>query len=211
MTDDFYNAKYSAGDFKYNPKFERVWLQNNIIEPLKLKHQDVVLDLGCGKGLHASLLSEAGLDVFGIEKTIAGVMGAKARGSRAVFIKDCASNLSTYFDLEYFDLIYCRGMSWFHRELHEHCDITGVNVSEKLPDLFKHIKSGGHFVLQITSDFSGSTPSNDVHNNRLSEFVRLFEPHGEIVRTVNWSGVPLENDEHAAVVKGNLVITVRKK
>tara|TARA_R110000868_G_C10972762_1_gene770852 strand:+ start:3760 stop:4065 length:306 start_codon:yes stop_codon:yes gene_type:complete len=101
-------------------------------------------------------------------------------------------------------------MSWFHRELHEVCPVTGVNVSEKVPGFFRFIKPGGLFVLQISTNFSGIHPENDVHNNRLSEFVRLFEAHGEVVHKSNWSGVEVTSDEQAAAVKGNLVIATKK-
>lgn len=211
MTNAYYNKKYANGDFSYSPAVEREWLQKNLIDRFQLNTGDKVLDLGCGKGLHAALLSEMGLKVYGIDLSIEGVKGAIERGSKAVFINDSAANLVDYFEPEQFDLIYCRGMSWFHRELHEVCEVTGVNVSEKMPELFRFIKPGGLFVLQISTDFSGSTPDNDVHNNRLSSFVDLFSPHGEIVHTSNWSGVEVTSDEQAQEVKGNLVIATRKR
>ncbi|MCA9003667.1 MAG: methyltransferase domain-containing protein [Planctomycetaceae bacterium] len=210
MTNDYYNRKYAEGDFHYNPEYERTWLQNHLVDRFDMKPGDRVLDLGCGKGLHASLLADLGFRVFGVEKTVEGVKGAKQRGSAAEFIQASAADLATYFDESYFDLIFCRGMSWFHRELHVVCPVTGVNVSEKVPELFRFIKPGGLFVLQISTDFSGNHPERDTHNRRLSEFVRLFELHGEIVHKSNWNGVEVYSNEQAADVKGNLVIATRK-
>ncbi|WP_417386938.1 class I SAM-dependent methyltransferase [Gimesia sp.] len=210
MTDDYYNRKYAEGDFHYNPDYEREWLQKHLVDRFYMRPGDTVLDLGCGKGLHASLLADLGFRVFGVEKTAEGVKGAKQRGSTAEFIQASAADLATYFDENYFDMIFCRGMSWFHRELHEVCSVTGVNVSEKIPEFFRFIKPGGLFVLQISTDFSGNHPVRDTHNRRLSEFVRLFEPHGEIVHKSNWNGVEVTSDEQAAEVKGNLVIATRK-
>ncbi len=210
MTQEFYKKKYATGDFHYNLEYEREWLKKNLIDRFGLTPGDRILDLGCGKGTQAALLAEMGFRVFGLEITIEGVNGANARGSDAVFICDSAANLSKYFDNDYFDMIYCRGMSWFHRELHEVCELTGVNVSEKIPGFFQHIKPGGLFVLQISTNFSGVHPEGSVHNNRLSSFIDLFAPHGEVIHTSNWAGVEVASDEQAAEVKGNLVIATQK-
>ena len=210
MTNAYYNNKYANGDFAYNPDYEKAWLQKHLVERFGLQPGNRILDLGCGKGLHASLLSGLGFKVTGIDYAIEGVKGAVERNSSAVFINASAGDLDAYFDENYFDLIFCRGMSWFHRELHEVCSVTGVNVSEKVPDFFRFIKPGGLFVLQISTNFSGIHPENDVHNNRLSEFERLFELHGEIIHKSNWSGLELTDDDQAAEVKGNLVIATRK-
>ena len=86
MTDDYYNRKYAEGDFHYNPAYERAWLQKHLVERFELSPGSRVLDLGCGKGLHASLLADMGFKVFGVEKTVEGVKGAKERGSTAEFI-----------------------------------------------------------------------------------------------------------------------------
>jgi SAM-dependent methyltransferase len=210
VTVEYYNQKYAAGDYVYNPESEKNWLQRHVVDRFGLIPGDKVLDLGCGKGLHASLLSEFGMKVYGIDQSAEGIRGAIARGSEAVFVNDSAANLANYFDGDYFDLIFCRGMSWFHRKLHEVCDITGVNVSEKLPELFRFIKPGGLFVLQISTDFSGINPVRDTHNNHLSSFIELFEPYGEVIHKSNWDGVAVTDDDQAAEVKGNLVIATRK-
>jgi len=207
---DFYNKKYAAGDFSYDPMTERAWLEKHIVNRFGLSPGDSVLDLGCGKGLHASLLSSFGLRVFGVEPSLQGVMGAIERGSKAIFIRDSASALGHYFDQNYFDLIYCRGMSWYHRELDRTCPSTGVDAREGTADFFQYIKPGGLFVLQICSDFSGNHPDRDAYNNRLSDYIDLFQPHGEIVHLTNWAGVELIDNDQAAEVKGGVVIATRK-
>ncbi|QDT30496.1 hypothetical protein Enr10x_58620 [Gimesia panareensis] len=207
---DFYNRKYSEGDFNYDPMVERSWLEKHIVNRFGLSLGDRVLDLGCGKGLHAALLSSFGLRVFGIEPSFQGVMGAIERGSKAIFIRDSASALEHYFDENEFDLIFCRGMSWYHRELDQLCPDTGIDVREATGDFFKYIKPGGLLVLQICTDFSGYNPNKDAYNNRLSSYLDLFQLHGEIVHVTNWAGTPLTSDEQAAKVKGGIVIATRK-
>lgn len=207
---DHYDRKYASGDFKYNPDREREWLRKHIIERFEISACDTILDLGCGKGLHASLLAEFGPQVYGVDMSTEGIRGAKGRGSRAVFINASASELGKYFDHGYFDLIYCRGMSWFHRELDRLCPTTGVNVSDQIPYFMRFIRPGGLFVLQICTDFSGSRPTDNVHNNRLSDYIDLFQPHGEIACLTNWEGTALIDDEQAAEVKGGILIATRK-
>lgn len=205
-----YDRKYSAGDFDYNPERERDWLQTHLIERFHLEPGDLVLDLGSGKGLHAAILAARGLNVYGVEPSPEGIKGARSRGSDAVFIQASASELGKYFDRGYFDLIYCRGMSWFHRELNCVCPTTGVDVSQMIGPFFEFIKPGGHFVLQICTDFSGSRLAGRVHNNKRSDYKKLFAPHGEIVHLANWAGVELIDDNHAAQVEGGVVIATRK-
>ncbi|MBN73852.1 MAG: hypothetical protein CME32_31740 [Gimesia sp.] len=206
----YYDRKYSRGDFNYDPVRHQKWLKNNLIERFNLRTGDILLDLGCGKGLHASLLASEGLQVFGIEPSREGIKGAIDRSSDAIFICAGASELSKYFDKQYFDMIFCRGMSWFHRELDQVCPSTGVNVSEKIEGFFRFIKPGGLFVLQIWTDFSGSRPANDIHNNRLADYIKIFAPHGEIIHVSNWDGVALVSDEQAEQEKGGIVIATRK-
>jgi SAM-dependent methyltransferase len=205
-----YNAKYAAGDFDYDPERERAWLKTHLIDRFQLKPGALVLDLGSGKGLHAALMAGFGLRVFGVEPSPEGIRGAISRGSDAVFIQASASDLAKYFDKGYFDVIYCRGMSWFHRELDQVCHSTGVDVSQMIGPFFEFIKPGGLFVLQICTDFSGSRPADQVHNNRRSDYRNLFSPHGEIIHLSNWAGVELIDDNHAAKVKGGVVIATRK-
>lgn len=207
---DFYNRKYADGDFDYDPMVERTWLEKHIVNRFGLSAGDRVLDLGCGKGLHAALLSSFGLRVFGVEPSFQGVVGAIERGSKAIFIRDSASALEHYFDENEFDMIFCRGMSWYHRELDGPCPATGVDVREATGDFFRYIKPGGLFVLQICTDFSGNHPDRDAYNNLWSSYCDLFLPHGDVVSTTNWSGVALTSDEQAAEVKGGIVIATRK-
>ncbi len=206
----YYDKKYAHGDFNYNSARHQRWLKKNLIDRFDLQSGDVLLDLGCGKGLHASLLANEGLLVFGIEPSREGVKGAIALKSDAVFICAGASDLPKYFDKHFFDMIFCRGMSWFHRELDQVCPSTGVNVSEKIKGFFQFIKPGGLFVLQIWTDFSGIRPAKDIHHNRLSDYIQLFSPHGEIIHVSNWNGIALVSDEQAAQIKGGIVIAIRK-
>lgn len=205
-----YDQFYTDGDFNCDPETAREWLQTHLINWFQLEQGDRVLDLGCGKGLHSSLLADLGMQVFGVDISPEGIRGANERGSKATFICASASELDQHFDEGYFDLIYCRGMSWFHRELDQVCPQTGVDVREKISEFFRLIKPGGLFVLQICTDFTGSRPANEVHNNRLSDYIDLFTPHGELVHVSNWLGTGLYEDEQAVSEGGTGIVIATK-
>ncbi|HAH45357.1 class I SAM-dependent methyltransferase [Gimesia sp.] len=206
---DFYDAKYAEGGFVYNEQRERDWLKKHLVDRFNLQPGDKLLEVGCGKGLHSSLLADQGLDVYGVDISRVGIEAAQERGSQAHFIAASASDLPLYFDHGYFDVIFARGMSWYHYELDREMKL-GVDPRIETAKFFRFLKPGGLFVLQIKTDFSGSRPAGDVHHNRLSDYRGLFEPLGDIVHVSNMAGVELIDDNQAAEVKGGVVIATRK-
>ncbi|QDV52191.1 class I SAM-dependent methyltransferase [Gimesia fumaroli] len=205
---DFYDAKYSKGGFIYNEEKENAWLKTHLIDRFDMQAGNKLLEIGCGMGLHSSLLSSHGLSVWGVDISRVGIEAAKQRNSKAQFIAVSASDLSLYFDKEYFDVIFVRGMSWYHYELDREMKL-GVDPREETAKFFRFLKPGGLFILQIKSDFSGNRPSSEVHHNRLSDYKKLFEPLGDIIHISNWQGVDLISDEQAAGIKGGVLIATR--
>ncbi|MBN70265.1 class I SAM-dependent methyltransferase [Gimesia chilikensis] len=206
----FYDQKYGSGNgWKYNTDKVTRWLQESIVSRFGLTPGDRVLELGCGEGHHSALLASFGLDVYGVDFSEKGIEVAKERGSGATFIAANALDLGRFFDHGYFDLIFVRGMSWYHYELSGISRI-GIDIDEETGKLFEFLKPGGTFVLQIKTDFSGNKPTENVFDCRLSEFKGLFSQFGEIIHTSNTAGAELIDDEQAAKIKGGIVMAIRK-
>jgi len=207
-----YDEKYANGGFRYNIKREVDFIQARIIEPFGLGAHSSVLELGCGNGLHSALIASHGPEVFGLDASSVGIQVAKDRQSQAQFICDTADNLSLYFEPDYFDLIFVRGMSWYHYELNQMSEKTGIDIREKTADFFEYLKPGGRFILQIATDFSGTYPPDKVIKyNTLTDYINLFEPLGEIVHVSNWRGTGLTSQAQAELVGGNVFIVTKKR
>ena len=206
---DFYNAKYAAGGWSYNEDRERNWLKKHLIDGIGIEPGSRLLEIGCGMGLHSALLSEFGLKVSGIDVAEVGIEAARARGSAAEFIADSVSDVPKYFDPESLDVIYSRGMSWYHYNL-SGMNRFGLDTTEETAKLFGFLKPGGLFVLQIKTDFSGFRPADDVHHNLLDDYLDLFSTLGEIVHVSNCSGIKIWSQKQAEQLKGGILIATRK-
>lgn len=202
-----YDKQYESGGWAYDHEQHTRWLKEHIVDNFDLRQGTTILEIGCGMGIHSMLLDRLGMDVLGVDVSFAGIEHAKRQNTGAAYL---CCDLNIFDSPEQFDVLFCRGMSWFHYELDRHSPMTNVNVAEKMPRLFKLIKPGGLFILQIKTDFSGTRNGNDVHDNTFDDYVGLFEPHGEIILVSNWQGEKLTSREQAKEAKGNVLIATRK-
>ena len=163
-----YDDFYSKGGWKYDYWQSKKFLVQRIIRPLKLKKHSKLLELGCGMGFHSNLFSKLGFDVVGVDVSEAGIKYAKSHFARPKFFNVDATLLSSEFEYEHFDLIFVRGMSWYHYELNG-VNKYGVNVPTCTQELFRFLKKDGVFILQIKTDFSGRRPDSEVHHNKLED------------------------------------------
>lgn len=209
-TKDHYDNFYSKGGWSYSNWREKRFLKSKIVKPLKLQKGSRLLELGCGMGYQSNLFYELGFDVVGVDLSESGIAYAKSHFSGPRYFNIDATELSAHFDYESFDIIYIRGMSWYHYELNG-VNKLGVDVPERTEELFRFLRPKGVFVLQIVTDFSGSQPEGKVHNNRFDEYVRLFERFGEVFYISDWKGRVLRNQAEAEKVGKHIIIATRKK
>jgi len=71
--------------------------------------------------------------------------------------------------------------------------------------MFRWLKPGGTFVLQVCTDFTGTRPTGSVHNNTVRDYLLLFEPLGTVISLTDWAGTSLKPGE--AGHKGVIVVT----
>lgn len=166
-----------------------------------------MLEIGCGMGLHSWLWHQEGFSVMGVDVSSVGIRHAARAYPGPRFV---AADLA---DLEVparsFDVLFARGMSWFHYEL-DGVNAEGVDVPARTDALFTCLRPGGTFVLQIATDFSGDGRGRGgVHFNRLPAYRRLLRRGGYIVLAANWRGDALPDQETAERLGGNLLIAAR--
>ena len=102
-------------------------------------------------------------------------------------------------------------MSWYHYYLDERSvAYQGVNVPNRTSDLFRLLKVGGIFILQIVTDFSGRRTDGDVHQNEMNDYIGLFEQFGEIILKTDFEGNILESESDSKRAKGGVIIATRK-
>ena len=189
--EDYYEKFYGSGGWKYNIPGEIAWLGERLFTPLGIVlHEDYsVLEAGCGMGMQAEALRQLGASVTGVDSSEAGIASAREKYPEATFV---CCDLAVFHELDgypkQFDLVFIRGLSWFHYKLEDDADAH-------LGYLMQFVKPGGHVVLLIKTDFSGEyTGPNGVLNNRLRDYRKLFNDHGDIVLCTDWDGQTLGDD-----------------
>ena len=188
-----YNKFYTKGGWNFDIERERKFISERLVDPLGLRAGSRILDLGCGMGHFSHLLHEAGFDVTGLDRSEAGIAHARTSYPGPAFLNADAEEVFERFAPESLDVVFVRGMSWYHYELNE-TNKHGVDVPEKTRRLFGLLVPGGHFILQIKTDFSGARPEEGVYHLEVDEFRRLFAPLGEIVLVTDWDGTPLADN-----------------
>ena len=204
-----YEAFYSQGGWDYDPELERAFLKERLIDPLGLKPGAKLLDLGCGIGLFAGLFHDWGFDVVGADQSPAGIAHAKAHYPGPEFLQCDAAEVVERFAPGSFDVIFVRGMSWYHYEL-DGVNKHGIDVPAWTRRFFELLVPGGIFILQIKTDFTGTKPAEGVYHCKVSEFVALFAPLGEIVLLTDWAGTALETDEDGLRSGKKVIIATRR-
>ena len=206
---DHYDDFYSKGGWEYNNWREKRFLVKKIIRPLKLQKGLKILELGCGTGFHSNLLAKLGFEVVGVDISDAGINYAKKHFPKPTFLNIDAKNLASEFEYEHFDIIFVRGMSWYHYELNG-VNGNGVDVPSCTQEFFRFLTQGGIFILQIKTDFSGRRPDGEIHNNTFNDYVKLFSSCGESILISDFDGKILRNQNDAEKSKNNIIIATRK-
>lgn len=207
MEKSCYDRFYAKGGWNYKPNQQWHFIQKRMIEPMNLTPCKL-LDIGCGMGLQTSLFSRLGFNAVGVEVSDSGIEYARENYPETKFIHGNVADINFPKD---HDIIFARGMSWYHYELNE-VNVKNIDVPKETERLFTFLKHGGLFILVISTDFTGGLRNDGKDrtiNNKLSEYQKLFSRYGKIVFCTDYRSKPLntEEDTKGAV---SIIIATRK-
>jgi len=201
-----YDKFYKDGGWSHKPMdCRKAVARINILPQIGNWSSKKVLDIGCGMGQDASVIAEDGHYVTGIDLSSEGIEYAKVHFPSVKFICD---DLAKHEFVEgEFDVIFSRGMSWYHYEL-SGINRNGVDVLKETNRLFKFLKKGGIFILGIATHFDGTVrPGGQTLNNKLEDYTGLFSQVGEIIHVSDWAGRKLKTKKDTEGRKNIYVIT----
>lgn len=130
----YYDLLNSGKDYLAEVKYINTLIQ------LKMPGAKRILELGCGTGIHAKLLSEFGYTIVGIDKSIDMVNLARQKNQNNSSLSFFCSDIEKFSTEEKFDIV----ISIFHV-------ISYITENKSLKDVFKKINtllnSGGYFIF----------------------------------------------------------------
>ncbi len=115
-----------------------------IIETVALKSNDAVLDLGCGPGLYASRFARTGLQVTGVDYSRSSIDYARRYASENQL--HINYRYQNYLELE--DANLCDAVFLIFGDF---CPLSPQQRSMLLKNVYRALKPGGRFVLDVTT------------------------------------------------------------
>lgn len=175
---------YAAGGWRYDMEREVRWLRERLVEPLGLAPGLRVLDFGCGRGDQTEAWRRLGFAAVGVDRCPTGIEAAQERFPEGEY--HCA-DAATWAPPEdgRFDLLFIRGMSWYHYHL-------GGGLLERTREVCRRVlrprEPGPLVALCIKTDFSGRRDETTVIHNHLITYLQFFCRLGDVVLCTDWRG-----------------------
>lgn len=160
----YYNLLYSDKNYEGEAKY--------VLELIKrfFPNSNHILDVGCGTGIHANLLSQEGYDVEGLDMSAEMLKTAKENYPKIIFYQSDARsfNLNKKYDVI---------TSLFHVASYQ---TTNEDIINYIKTIYKHLNNNGIFIFDF---WYGPAVLNDmpvVRVKRLEDdntkFTRIAEP-----------------------------------
>jgi SAM-dependent methyltransferase len=115
-----------------------------IVESLRLRPGDAVLDLGCGPGLYASRLAQRGLNVTGVDYSKRSIEYAAQYAKEHQL--DVAYRYQNYLELKD-EQLYDAALLIFG----DFCPLNPKQRTLLLQNIHRALKENGHFVLDVST------------------------------------------------------------
>jgi len=206
-----YDELYGSGrGWKYSRAYCLDIMRRCVVQPTGLT-SGWVLEVGCGEGLQTSILRELGFKAVGWDLSVEGIKHARERYPECGYIQGDATTIGLVYPERFFDLVYARNMSWFHYRL-DRVNRESIDVPVEVDKLFRHVKDGGFFALQVTTDFTGRfDEETKLRFHALSEYMDLLLPYGKVVSMADWGGVTITGPEDCKGKNGLIVVVQKSK
>ncbi len=210
-TPENYDRFYEGGGWEYDANSECLFLIYRILKPLRIPPKGELLELGCGTGVHAAIFQQLDYQVTALDASKTAIEKARSSYPDVNFLCEDAHSFLLKVPENDFDVVFVRGLSWFHYELGPGENKFGVNVHDNTDSILRILRPNGFFILQIRTDFSGrQCPDTGIHNHTWYDLMGLLEPRGELLLFTDWNGLPLTNAETARRSGQNALCGLRK-
>lgn len=164
---NYYNLLYKDKDYNKEAKYINTLLKNNTI------NTGDILELGCGTGIHADLLSKNGYNVHGIDNSEDMLRKAKelAKVNPNIFFNK--GDVRNYRVDRKFDAV----LSLFHVVSYQ---TTNMDLKKIFETVNFHLKSGGIFIFDFWYGPAVLTIKPDIRIKRMEDnlykLTRISEP-----------------------------------
>ena len=158
------NFQHIIGEFELNPKYspirEKLFF-GKLLKKFEIPRK-LTLDVGCGYGFFTNLLDQFGHKTYGVDLD-KGVIFTAAKNFPSSFLIGDSTKLP--FPNNTFDVILCRGLSVFYREIHE-------NSSNQRNHLLNLLKDDGFLVFITATNLSGQKTT--IQNHKFKDVSSFF-------------------------------------
>lgn len=144
----YYDRFYKEGDFRYYSEELSTTMLRTLLEKLRLQPGSSILDVGCGTGYYAELLSKLGMRTTGVDVSISGLHKARMRYTALPLVCGDANLLP--FRKEEFSAAFLFGCSLMNTA-------NNLHMYRLLSESAFLVRAGGWIVATSSSDFSGKT------------------------------------------------------
>lgn len=176
--DDFYNAFYRDGGWKYSTWREFWWHRRHVVRRFQLRRGMRLLEVACGSGFHTNLFRRMGFAVVGVDRSTSGIAWARRHYPKCTF--HCGDLLGELpVSQEAFDVVLARGCS------HYHYDLMSEQAMATTARLLQYLKPGGVLVMVIVTDLSGRREGGRVWQNKIVDYEEHFSRFDRLY-SVDW-------------------------
>jgi len=201
-----FDSFYQKGGWKYDLVEETRFLQSRVLQPLGVG-RGLAIELGCGMGVHSEALRLLMGAAHGVDISTVGIELARKQFPEVSFTQ--ADVLQFMSDGPQCDLVFARGMNWFHYELEDGASAFPLDALMRAS--MNCLPIGGHFVLQVRTNFSGDRePATGLRNHRVSQLRSWAHRYGNLRMITDWMGLPLALNRDGRASRRNAIVAIAK-